>query len=142
MAGGRWQRRTVATTTFAWLLAGIVAAVAGCEIAIGNDIPDFECLQGAAVCPGNEVCDPSSHQCVAPCSMTGCNGGLECDPAQNICVAGDSDASDEASTRDASTGDASARDGASADTRLEGEAPLDTASTETATGEGAAPRSR
>jgi hypothetical protein len=135
MAGGRRQRRTVATTTFAWLLAGIVSAVAGCEIAVGNDVPDFECLQGAAVCPGNEVCDPSSHQCVAPCSMTGCNGGLECDPAQNICVAGDAGASDQTST-----GEASARDGETSDTRVADEAPLDTASTETATGEGASPQ--
>jgi hypothetical protein len=69
---------------FAAALLGVV--VAGCEIAIGKDVPAFECVQEAAVCPGNEVCDPSSHQCVPPCTVTGCAGGTQCDPISSTCI--------------------------------------------------------
>jgi hypothetical protein len=100
MAGGRRRRRAGATTPFTALLLAMVAAGGGCEIAIGSAIPDFECVQGAAVCPGNEVCDPSSHQCVAPCSVTGCKGGLACDPSGSLCVVGEAGAGAEAATSD------------------------------------------
>jgi hypothetical protein len=106
MAGGRRRGGTVAATT----LASLLAAMGGCEIAIGNDIPDFECVQGAAVCPGKEVCDPSSHRCVAPCSQTGCKRGLECQPAENLCVAGEAGAGTEASTSDGTTRDGNGTD--------------------------------
>ncbi|MGH7298091.1 MAG: hypothetical protein ACRELB_24340, partial [Polyangiaceae bacterium] len=70
----------------------LVAAGGGCEIAIGSDVPAYECLSTApAVCPGNEVCDPHTHQCVTPCSESGCKGGLVCDPGSNQCVAAPTD---------------------------------------------------
>ena len=97
--------------TVAPLLFGLVAAGGGCEIAIGSAVPDFECVQSAEPCPGNEVCDPSSHQCVAPCWMTGCLGGLTCDPDQNICLASDAATNTEASTRDGTLRDSDASDG-------------------------------
>jgi hypothetical protein len=121
MANGRRRRRTAAATTLGALLFGVVAASGGCEIAIGGDVPDFECLQGAAVCPGNEVCDPSSRQCVAPCWMTGCNGGLTCDPRQEICLAGEAGAGGtDATTTDGANPDADAA--AAADDRASDEA--------------------
>jgi hypothetical protein len=85
---GRHSRtgRFVGAALFASVLFAITAA--GCEIAIGNDVPAFECVQEAAVCPNDEVCDPSSHQCVAPCSVTGCKAAnMQCDPISNVCVA-------------------------------------------------------
>jgi len=108
MAGGRRRTRRVAATPFTALLLAVVAVGAGCEIAIGSTIPDFECVHGAAVCPGNEVCDPSTHQCVAPCSVTGCKGGLACDPTGSLCVAGE--AGTEASTSDGTTRDEESSD--------------------------------
>jgi hypothetical protein len=101
MASGRRRRGTVAAIT----LASLLGAMGGCEIAIGNDIPEFECVQGHGVCPGKEVCDPSSSRCVAPCSPSGCARGLECQLTQNICVAGDAGAGTEASTSDGAAHD-------------------------------------
>jgi hypothetical protein len=87
MPGTRTPRGgLVGAALFASVLMGVVAA--GCEIAIGNDVPAFECVIEAAVCPGNQVCNPSSHQCVTPCSVTGCAGGMQCDAVLNVCVPG------------------------------------------------------
>jgi hypothetical protein len=73
-------------------MAALVAAGGGCEIAIGSAVPEFECLSNQpAACPGNQVCDPTTHQCVASCSATGCKGGLVCDPGSNTCVVAASD---------------------------------------------------
>jgi hypothetical protein len=81
---GRHSRGAAAFVSL--LLAAVVLAGGGCEIAIQNDPPDFECVQGPAVCPPPQVCDPSSHQCVAPCSTTLCADGLQCDPVADLCV--------------------------------------------------------
>lgn len=87
MPGTRTPRGgLVGAALFASVLMGVVAA--GCEIAIGNDVPAFECVQEAAVCPGNQVCDPQNHVCVSPCSVTGCKGGTVCDPGSNACIPG------------------------------------------------------
>ena len=86
MARGQSRGGALATATLASVLAAVVVAGGGCEIAIGSDVPDFECVSGAAVCPGNEVCDLSTHQCVAPCSPATCSPPLQCDPSSNLCV--------------------------------------------------------
>jgi hypothetical protein len=92
----------LATGLLASLLVSLVGAGGGCEIGIGADVPAFECVPGPAVCPGNEVCDPSSHQCIAPCA--GCSAaGLECDPNSGLCVAAEASV-DEVSTVDTSSG--------------------------------------
>jgi hypothetical protein len=101
------RRGMAATALLASVLATLVGAGGGCEIGIGGDVPAFECVQGPAVCPGNQVCDPSSHQCVAPCSVTNCSSGLECDTNTNLCVVADA-GDDEASTVDSSMPDADA----------------------------------
>jgi hypothetical protein len=105
MARRSSYRGSIATATLAAALTSLVAAGGGCEIAIGNDVPDYECLSNApAVCPGNQVCDPHTHQCVAPCSESGCKGGLVCDPGSNQCVA-PSTSDDGPSPDETSTGD-------------------------------------
>jgi hypothetical protein len=76
----------VATAGLASVLLAVVAAGGGCEIAVGNEVPLFECLQGPAVCPDNKVCDPSSHLCVAPCNVTGCASNMQCDLGSSLCV--------------------------------------------------------
>jgi len=75
------------TAVLTTLLAGLVVAGGGCEIGIGADVPAFECIQGPAVCPGTEVCDPNSHQCVTSCTESNCAEGLECDPSSGLCIA-------------------------------------------------------
>jgi hypothetical protein len=83
---GRQLRKgsLVGGVLFASVLLAVTAA--GCEIAIGNDVAAFECVQEAAVCPDDQICDPNSHQCVAPCSVTGCGPHDQCDPVSNVCV--------------------------------------------------------
>ena len=80
------------------LVAPIVAGSGGCEVLVGGDVPDFECVPGPAVCPGDEVCDPMTHQCVAPCARAGCPSGFVCDPGSNACVPPDSGADDTSPT--------------------------------------------
>jgi len=79
-------------------LAAVVATSEGCEALVGNDVPAFECQSGTglAVCPGDQVCDPTSHQCVPPCSRSACASGLVCDPSSNLCV--EADAGDDETT--------------------------------------------
>lgn len=92
MAGRPSRKGRLAPSLLLASMAALVVAGGGCEIAIGSAVGDFECLSNQpAVCPGNEVCDPSTHQCVAPCSVTGCKGGLMCDPGSNTCVAASGD---------------------------------------------------
>jgi hypothetical protein len=76
-------------------LATVVATSEGCEALIGSDVPAFECQSGTglAVCPSDEVCDPTSHQCIPPCSRSACASGSVCDPNSNLCV--EADAGDE-----------------------------------------------
>jgi hypothetical protein len=125
MAHADPRRGTVATALLASVLATVIAAGGGCEIGIGGDVPAFECVQGPAVCPGNQVCDTSSHQCVAPCSVTGCGGGTECDPNTNVCVLGEAGPSD-----DGPGPDTSMNDGDAASTPDEAAPPADTGTTE------------
>ena len=107
MAQADPRRGTVATALLASVMAIVIAAGGGCEIGIGGEVPAFECVQGPAVCPGNQVCDTSSHQCIEPCSVTGCSGGTECDPDTNVCVLAEA-GPQETSTIDSSTMDADA----------------------------------
>jgi len=104
-AGLRPSRRagSIGGAVLAALLVVIVAGSGGCGILISGDVPAFECVSGPAVCPGDEICDPSSHQCVAPCSRTGCSSGLVCDPDANVCVVADS-GSDESTSPEAEAG--------------------------------------
>jgi hypothetical protein len=63
----------------------VATAVGGCEIAIGSEVPIFECVGGVATCPGNQVCDPNSHQCIPSCVVAGCSPGLQCDWKAGLC---------------------------------------------------------
>jgi hypothetical protein len=86
----------LSATLLASLLAGLVVAGGGCEIGIGDGVGAFECIQGPAVCPGTEVCDPVSHQCVASCTESNCSAGLECDPGSGLCIASEAGPGDDA----------------------------------------------
>jgi hypothetical protein len=104
MAHAPRRRGTIATALLAPLLASLVVVGGGCEIGIGADVPAFECVQGPAVCPGTQVCDPTSHQCVASCTEANCSAGLECDPSSGLCMAAEASmGDDEASPGDSST---------------------------------------
>jgi len=104
MAQAVARRGTLATALLASLLATLVIAGGGCEIGIGADVPAFECVNGPAVCPGNQVCDTQrSHQCIAPCSDGDCGAGLECDPTSGLCLPADAGPGDD----EASPGDSS-----------------------------------
>jgi hypothetical protein len=111
MTGRRWRRGSIASLTFAATLVALVGAGGGCEIAIGSAVPEFECESNkAAVCPGDQVCDPNQHVCVEPCSATSCKAGFTCDPNSNICIVAPSDDGpvvDEPTTGDEPDADAS-----------------------------------
>ena len=115
MAHAPKRRGTLSTASLGFLVASLVVVGAGCEIGIGADVPAFECVQGPAVCPGNEVCDYlNTHQCIASCVVAGCSGGLDCDPGSGICMGGEASVGDdEAAAGDSSMpveADASMRD--------------------------------
>lgn len=128
MTARRWRRGSLATATFAATLVALVGAGGGCEIAIGSAVPEFECESNKpAVCPGDQVCDPTQHICVAPCSQTSCKSGFQCDPGSNTCVVAVSDDGptvDEPTTGDEPDADASTQPDEAAP-------PVDTGTTET-----------
>jgi len=80
--------RSVATAALASALMAVLAASGGCEVMVGRDVPAFACDQGPDVCPDNEVCDVSTHQCVVRCDLIGCKDGLQCDPGTHLCTTG------------------------------------------------------
>jgi hypothetical protein len=91
-------------------LAALMASSEGCEALIGSDVPAFECMSGTnvAVCPGDEVCDPTSHQCKAPCSRSACASGFVCDPSSGLCFPEEAGGDDSAPPMEAGGGDGDA----------------------------------
>lgn len=96
------------SSALAALLTAVLAGSGGCEVLVGGDVPAFECVTGPAVCPGDQVCDQSSHQCVEPCSRTGCSAGLVCDSDTSTCVVPDAGPDDSPSPVEAAGTDADA----------------------------------
>jgi hypothetical protein len=120
------RTRSVAMAALASALTAVLAASGGCEVMVGRDVPAFACDEGPDVCPDNEVCDVSAHQCVVRCELIGCKDGLTCDPTTHLCTsdAVSSDGGGDVTRVDSSDGssgidaDASMRDqeGSTADT--------------------------
>ena len=80
MAQGHWRRGSIATATFAAVLVSPRRGGRGMrDRDRGATFPTSSAwAPRPAECPGNQVCDTkSSHQCVAPCSLTGCKGGTQ-----------------------------------------------------------------
>jgi hypothetical protein len=103
MATGAWLARGLSLAAAA--LA--IAAAGGCELIVGDAVPDFTCTVGADTCPAGSVCVPATRQCVpraSTCMVTGCTGTELCDPQSMRCVAatgvGDATALDDASGAD------------------------------------------
>jgi hypothetical protein len=76
------QSRIVAMLVTSSAATGAVSG--GCELAISSDVPVFECDQAPGACPENEVCSPTSGQCVASCIASACPAGFHCD-SSGIC---------------------------------------------------------
>jgi hypothetical protein len=86
----------------------------GCELAIGDTVPDFTCKPGGLdPCPTGQICDLLSRQCVSSCSASSpCHGGLQCNTMTGYCVdasvppPGDGSSGDaDASSNETSVGD-------------------------------------
>ena len=84
------RQGTIARRALAALLAAggwlaLLATGGGCEVAIGDTVPAFQCVPAAGSCPTGQECNPDTHQCVATC-VAGCGAGTQCDPQSNLCV--------------------------------------------------------
>lgn len=79
-------RRSLAVAALASTLLAIVAAGGGCEVAIGDTVPAFACVEGPDVCPAGQVC--YRNQCIPSCVSAGCKGGALCNPSTGLCGAG------------------------------------------------------
>ena len=90
------------------LVAGAGAILAllgsgGCEALVSDTIPSFECLPGAANCPGGSVCVPTTHRCVertATCLAIVCPAGQLCDSQTLQCAEGPADDASSRGRRD------------------------------------------
>jgi hypothetical protein len=82
-------------------LLAIVVAGGGCEVAIGNTVPAFDCVPGKDVCPGGQVCS-LQNKCVPACPKTQCPNGSRCNFLNGLCesAAGDSGTMDEVTVND------------------------------------------
>jgi hypothetical protein len=73
-----------ATATVA---VALLASGGGCELAVGDTVPDFACEPNTPDnCPPNTVCDPHRDQCVQSCTVGGCLGGMQCDVNSHLCA--------------------------------------------------------
>jgi hypothetical protein len=102
--------RSVATAALASALMAVLAASGGCEVVVGTGVPAFACDPGPDVCPGNQICDPATRQCVAPCEASGCKANTQCDNASHLCVASGNDAGSGADVQVADGSDATSSD--------------------------------
>jgi len=97
-AGRPSARRSLAVAAFTSALLAIVAAGGGCELAIGDTVPDYTCFPGHQdVCPAGQVCSPlggstQRGQCMPSCvSRPGsCGANYVCSQS-GLCVGTGSD---------------------------------------------------
>jgi len=91
----RYAARACARALFALAVTALSAAGGGCELAVPDTVPAFTCVPAAGSCPGDEVCDPVTMQCVPPahpvgpdaqaCTQVGCDCSGPSDCASGIC---------------------------------------------------------
>jgi hypothetical protein len=124
------------------LVAAIVAGGGGCELAVGDSLPPFTCLPGAAnTCPAGFVCVPATQECASRsglCTPTSCGPASVCDSETLKCTSiggstgGDGESPD-APTAEGDSGVSSGSDAAS-DARALGDGPGDSAEAESEAG--------
>jgi hypothetical protein len=102
------------------LVAAIVAGGGGCELAVGDSLPPFTCLPGAAnTCPAGFVCVPATQECESRsglCTPTSCGAESVCDSQTLKCTPIGGSTGDDGQSPDASTagGDAGVSSGSDA----------------------------
>jgi hypothetical protein len=114
------RKRGVAPGALAWASVAVLAVAgalgAGCELAVGDAIPPFGCVEGTDTCPADAICSKLTKMCVAlstTCIGTGCQPGSTCDTTSLACVSADAAtpiADGAASFADESASDASSPD--------------------------------
>jgi hypothetical protein len=124
-------RRTSVKSAVAFVAcccALVLVAGGGCEVAIGDTIPDFACAGPYEPCPDGQVCDPDRRQCVPSCITNSsiCRGLTQCamgGQSMGLCVGVDASVvPTDGSAPEASTGETSVIDSNSpADTSVGGD---------------------
>jgi hypothetical protein len=80
----------VAAATCAAIFFALFVCGGGCELVVGDSVPDYNCLPSADnACPIGFSCDSNTRKCVATegtCHPT-CPGSMRCDPATLRCKA-------------------------------------------------------
>jgi hypothetical protein len=93
----RVQRRggSIALAGAAATALAIVAAGGGCELVVGDSLPEFACEPNVAdACPAGSVCIPATRRCAnrtgtcTPGAPSACSGGEACDPNTLHCGSG------------------------------------------------------
>jgi hypothetical protein len=77
-------RRSLALAALASALVAIVVAGGGCEVAIGDTVPAFNCVSGPDVCPAGSIC--YDHKCIRSCVEVGCPDRSACNPFSGLCA--------------------------------------------------------
>jgi hypothetical protein len=93
---GPGRVRTARSIAAGGVLCAALALFAGggCELAVGDTVPAFECDPTAGACPNGQVCSPATHRCVDSCLTNGCLNGAQCNQGTGLCVVADASVQD------------------------------------------------